>query len=158
MKSGDNTFSVEKPEESSGFLLWQVTNLWQREIKKALEAYGLTHSQFVLLASIHWLALNKQDVTQIVLSAHTKIDPMTTSTVLRTLQRKGFIQRHEHLTDTRAKTVALTEDGIKMIKNAVITVEKFDRDFFSLLGDKTTELNKNLSILLDYKEKLKIEV
>jgi len=158
MKSGDNTFSVEKPEESSGFLLWQVTNLWQREIKKALEAYGLTHSQFVLLASIHWLALNKQDVTQIVLSAHTKIDPMTTSTVLRTLQRKGFIQRHEHLTDTRAKTVALTEDGIKMIKNAVITVEKFDRDFFSLLGDKTTELNKNLLILLDYKEKLKIEV
>jgi len=158
MKSDDNTFSVEKPEESSGFLLWQVTNLWQREIKKALEAYGLTHSQFVLLASIHWLALNKQDVTQIVLSAHTKIDPMTTSTVLRTLQRKGFIQRHEHLTDTRAKTVALTEDGIKMIKNAVITVEKFDRDFFSLLGDKTTELNKNLLILLDYKEKLKIEV
>jgi len=34
MKLGDNTFSIEKPEESSGFLLWQVTNLWQREIKK----------------------------------------------------------------------------------------------------------------------------
>ncbi len=43
MKSADNIFSVKKPEESSGFLLWQVTNLWQREIKKALEQYGLTH-------------------------------------------------------------------------------------------------------------------
>lgn len=152
MKSEDNTFSIEKPEESTGFLLWQVTNLWQREMKKALEAYGITHSQFVLLASIHWLALDKQNVTQILLSNHTKIDPMTTSTVLRTLQRKGFIQRHEHLTDTRAKTVDLTEDGIKIIKNAVITVEKFDREFFSLLGDKTTELNRNLLILLDYKK------
>ena len=34
MKSNDKIFSVETPEESSGFLLWQVTNLWQREIKK----------------------------------------------------------------------------------------------------------------------------
>lgn len=82
MKQTDNTFSVDKAEESSGFLLWQVTNLWQRAIKKALEEYGLTHSQYVLLASIHWLTLHKQEVTQIVLSAHTKIDPMTTSTVL----------------------------------------------------------------------------
>ena len=156
MKSTENTFSVEKPEESIGFLLWQVTNLWQREIKKALEAYGLTHSQFVLLASIHWLTLDKQNVTQILLSNHTKIDPMTTSTVLRTLQRKGFIQRHEHSADTRAKTVALTEDGIKIIKNAVVTVEKFDSDFFSLLGDKTIELSENLLVLLDFKEKTKV--
>lgn len=151
MKSADNTFSVEKPEESSGFLLWQVTNLWQREIKKALEQYGLTHSQFVLMASIHWLTIHKQEVTQIVLSAHTKIDPMTTSTVLRTLQQKGFLQRQEHLTDTRAKTVDLTAEGKKIIKKAVVTVEKFDKEFFSLLGNKTKELNKNLMILLGQK-------
>lgn len=147
-KSADNTFSVEKPEESSGFLLWQVTNLWQRQIKKALEPYGLTHSQFVLLASIHWLSLHQQEVTQILLSNHTKIDPMTTSTVLRTLQQKGFIQRQEHQTDTRAKTVGLTEEGKEIIKKAVITVEKFDTEFFSILGTKTTELNKNLITLL----------
>jgi DNA-binding MarR family transcriptional regulator len=150
-KSTDNTFSVEKPEESSGFLLWQVTNLWQREIKKALEQYGLTHSQFVLLASIHWITLHKQEVTQVILSNHTKIDPMTTSTVLRTLQQKGFIQRQEHLTDTRAKTVALTEEGKKLIKKAVVTVEKFDTEFFSVLGNKTTELNQNLLTLLGQK-------
>lgn len=148
MKSNDNTFSVEKSEESSGFLLWQVTNLWQREIKKALEQYGLTHSQFVLMASIHWLTLHKQEVTQVVLSSHTKIDPMTTSTVLRTLQAKGLLQRQEHLTDTRAKTVGLTEEGKKIIKKAVVTVEKFDSEFFSLLGNKTNELNKYLLTLL----------
>ena len=57
MKKSD--FIFEKPEESTGFLLWQVTNLWQREIKKALEKYGLTHSQFVLIASMYWLELEK---------------------------------------------------------------------------------------------------
>lgn len=149
MKSTDNTFSVEKPEESSGFLLWQVTNLWQREIKKALEQYGITHSQFVLMASIHWLTLHQQEVTQIVLSAHTKIDPMTTSTVLRTLQQKKFIQRQEHATDTRAKLVQLTEEGKIIIKKAVVTVETFDKEFFSI--SNTSELNKNLLILLGQK-------
>jgi DNA-binding MarR family transcriptional regulator len=151
MKQTDNTFSVEKAEESTGFLLWQVTNLWQREIRKALEQYGLTHSQFVLLASIHWLTLHKQEVTQVVLSNHTKIDPMTTSTVLRTLQQKKLIQRQEHLTDTRAKTVELTAEGKKIIKKAVITVEKFDTEFFSLPGNKTAELNKDLLTLLKQK-------
>ena len=151
MKSADNTFSVGKAEESSGFLLWQVTNLWQREIKKALKEFGLTHSQYVLLASIHWLTLHNQEVTQVVLSNHTKIDPMSTSTVLRTLQQKEFLQRKEHLTDTRAKTVGLTEEGVKIIKMAVVAVEKFDKDFFSLLGNKTTELNNNLIVLLGQK-------
>jgi len=148
MNLEENTFSVDKPEESSGFLLWQVTNLWQREIKKALEEFGITHSQFVLMASIHWLTLQKQEVTQVVLSNHTKIDTMTTSTVLRTLQQKGFVQRQEHRIDTRAKVVLLTPDGIEITKKAVIAVENFDTQFFSVLGKKTKELNANLLTLL----------
>jgi len=148
MKNNDNTFSFEKAEDSSGFLLWQVTNLWQREIKKALEKYDLTHSQYVLMASTHWLALNNQDVTQVLLSSHTKIDPMTTSTVLRTLQTKGLLKRQEHITDTRAKTVGLTDNGKKIIKQAVKTVEAFDKDFFSAIGSKTNTFNSQLLALL----------
>ena len=148
MKSPDNTFSFESAEDSSGFLLWQVTNLWQREIRKALEKYDLTHSQYVLMASIHWLTLHHQEVTQVILSSHTKIDPMTTSTVLRTLQSKNLLQRQEHATDTRAKTVALTEEGKKIIKQAIKTVEKFDADFFQPLAEKTSDFNKKLLLLL----------
>lgn len=147
-KSEDSSFSVKKAEDSSGFLLWQVTNLWQREIKKALEPFDLTHSQFVLMASIHWLTLHKQEVTQVLLSSHTKIDPMTTSTVLRTLQAKGLLQRQEHLTDTRAKTVVLTESGKKIIQPAIKAVETFDKIFFSTLGDKTQKFNEQLLTLL----------
>jgi DNA-binding MarR family transcriptional regulator len=150
-KSDDNTFSVEKAEDSSGFLLWQVTNLWQREIKKALEEHHITHSQFVLMASIHWLTLHKQEVTQIILSVNTKIDPMTTSTVLRTLQQKSLITRQEHATDTRAKVVVLTDLGKEIIKKAIVTVEDFDRKFFSAFGVETKVLNQNLIALLEQK-------
>ncbi|MBV8325240.1 MarR family transcriptional regulator [Chryseobacterium sp.] len=148
MSSKDNTFSVEKAEDSSGFLLWQVTNLWQREIKKILLPFDLTHSQFVILASIHWLTIQKADVTQIILSHHTKIDPMTTSQVVRTLQKKELISRQEHKTDTRAKTIEITEKGKKTIKKAVIAVEKFDQDFFALLQTSQNTFNQNLQILL----------
>jgi MarR family transcriptional regulator, organic hydroperoxide resistance regulator len=148
MTSVKNVFSVAKAEDSTGFLLWQVTNLWQREIKKALEPQGLTHSQFVLMASIHWLTLHNEEVTQIVLSAHTKIDPMTTSTVLRTLQQKGFVQRQEHLTDTRAKTVALTKEGKMIINDAILIVESFDKEFFASLGLELNNFNEKLMVLL----------
>jgi MarR family transcriptional regulator, organic hydroperoxide resistance regulator len=151
MKANEKTFNVETPEESSGFLLWQVTNLWQREIKKALEAFDLTHSQFVLLASTLWLTQQNKSITQIVLSNHTKIDPMTTSTVLQTLQKKGLIQRQEHSTDTRAKTVDLTHAGVEIAKVAVKTVEKFDHDFFCILGNNTSDFNKKLYLLLTKK-------
>jgi DNA-binding MarR family transcriptional regulator len=144
-------FSFDNIEESTGFLLWQVTNLWQREIKKALEKFELTHSQFVLLASILWLSLDKQNVTQVLLSNHTKIDPMTTSTVLRTLQTKGLIKRQEHEADTRAKTVELTENGLKNIKQALKTVEHFDKQFFSSLDKHTKDFNNKLTTLLENK-------
>lgn len=147
----DNTFSVQKAEDSSGFLLWQVTNLWQREIKKALLPFDLTHSQFVILASTHWLILQKAEVTQIILSNNTKIDPMTTSQVLRALQKKEFISRKEHITDTRAKTIEITETGKKIIKKAVIAVENFDREFFSKLETAPQEFNQNLLSLLKHK-------
>jgi MarR family transcriptional regulator, organic hydroperoxide resistance regulator len=151
MKQDDNTFSFDNAEDSSGFLLWQVTNLWQREIKKAWEEQDLTHSQCGLLASTHWLTLQNKNVTQVLLSVHTKIDPMTTSTVLRTLQAKGLLKRQEHSTDTRAKTVMLTDAGKQVIKQAVIAVEDFDKRFFSSLGSDAGAFNKKLLKLLSYK-------
>ncbi|TGL56423.1 MarR family transcriptional regulator [Leptospira ognonensis] len=144
--SGD--FSVEKAEDSSGFLLWQVTSLWQREIRNTLEPLALTHSQFVLLASILWLSLQQKEVTQVLLSDHTKIDPMTTSTVIRTLMQKGYVDRREHSTDTRAKSVRLTTGGEKITKVAIKKIESFDHDFFSVLGPAKQDLNLKLQMLL----------
>ena len=147
MKERGRDFGFARAEDSTGFLLWQVTNLWQREIKKALEPYGLTHAQFVLLASIHWLNGQQGDVTQVVLAAHTRMDPMTTSTVLRTLQTKDLIQRHEHATDTRAKMVALTSGGLRVTQQAIQTVEKFDQTFFGSLGPQQEGFDHQLRAL-----------
>ena len=55
MTSQPSIFNL-KAEESSGLLLWQVSMLWQRGIKKVLQPFDLTHPQFVLLASAQWFA------------------------------------------------------------------------------------------------------
>ncbi|MDR1182137.1 MAG: MarR family transcriptional regulator [Bacteroidales bacterium] len=149
MKNRDNTFSVQKAEDSSGFLLWQVTTLWQRRIRDALVQYDLTHSQYVLMASLHWLTLHNREVTQIVLSRHSKIDPMTTSSVLKTLLKKGFVSRQEHATDTRAKTINITDEGKEIVKKAVVTVETIDREFFALLDNRISVFNECLFALIE---------
>jgi len=149
MKRKNKPFNVDNAEDSTGFLIWQLTSVWQRSVKIELEAYDLTHSQFVVLASAHWLTLQLQDVTQIALSHHTKIDPMTISGVLKKLTHKKLITRIEHPTDTRAKTVLLTKKGQEIVKKAIATVEKFDKDFFSKLKSGLPSFNKSLVKLLD---------
>jgi len=41
-------------EDSPGLLLWQTTIFWQRMIKKALEPYGISHAQFVIMVILLW--------------------------------------------------------------------------------------------------------
>ena len=147
MSKKDFQFSI--PEESPGFLLWQVTNLWQREIKLALTDFELTHAQFVLLASLHWHIKNKQSVTQAMLSKHTHVDQMTTSTVLRTLQSKGLIRRTESDKDTRAKAVEITTAGKRIIVPAINAVEEFDKRFFKTLEKQANKFNTSLLELIE---------
>ena len=143
-----NPFSVKKSNEATGFLLWQVHNYWQREIKKCLIDLDLTHTQFVILASAYWLILHQDLVTQTQVANHANTDVMMTSNILRTLEKKKMVIRKEHQTDTRAKTVTLTDAGIDVLTKAVKKVETFDRDFFGKL-ENTANFNAELLQLLD---------
>ena len=147
MTSQHSIFSL-RAEESSGLLLWQVSILWQRGIKKVLQPFDLTRPQFVLLASAQWLAQQEKEITQVSLANFTKIDPMTTSQVVRALQSKDLITREEHKTDTRAKVVAITDKGAELISQAVAKVEAFDDEFFSILENEQLSFNAQLHKLL----------
>ena len=79
------------PEESPGFLLWQVSTRWRREVEAALSPLGLTHPQFVLLASILWLNRAGSEVTQIELARHAGTDiTMTSQVAASKLPPPGF--------------------------------------------------------------------
>jgi DNA-binding MarR family transcriptional regulator len=117
---------IEQPEESPGFLLWHVTLRWQREVAAALKPLGLTHVQFVLLASTWWLNTHAQQPNQTVLSAHAGIDVKMTSQVIRALEQKGLLTREVDAEDTRARRLVVTEAGTALAPRAIDAVEAVD--------------------------------
>jgi DNA-binding MarR family transcriptional regulator len=148
----DEVFQFEDANDSPGFSLWQVSSLWQRRINAGLRPFGLTHAQFVLLASLTWLADSDKPLTQAELASHAKMDVMMTSNVLRTLEEKGLVRRDPHPTDTRAKSLAVTEQGRELVAQAVCVVENIDHDFFSKLGADMGNFNRNLLALISENE------
>ena len=141
-------FHFKSPNDSPGYLLGQLTMLWQRKQKRVLDPLDLTQTQFVLLAALGWLSKKNKAVTQVDIANQSNADRMMVSKVLRTLQEKGFVTRQEHATDTRAKTIQLTTSGEIILQKAIIEVENADLEFFGTLDSKLSSFNKNMVQLI----------
>jgi DNA-binding MarR family transcriptional regulator len=127
-------FGFDNAEDSPGFLLWQTTMIWQRQIKKALECYGIPHAQFVILATLMWFKAHDYEATQVSIVNWTKLDKMTVSKSLKKLAALKLVHRIEHKTDTRAKSVTLTDKGKVMAGKLVPIVEGIDSRFFGKIS------------------------
>ena len=146
-------FHFKRPEDSPGYLLGQLTMLWQRKQKRVLDPLDLTHTQFQLLCALAWLSRESNQVTQVEIANQSNADRMMVSKVLRTLEEKKFITRQEHPTDTRAKTIKLTTEGEIVLQKAIISVETADLDFFNKLGTDLTTFNSTMVSLVEQNTK-----
>jgi DNA-binding MarR family transcriptional regulator len=119
------------PNNSPGYLLWHATLRWQRGIAQALAPLDLTHVQFVLLACTWWLNEQGERPTQVGLAAQAGTDIKMTSQVLRSLERKGLIEREVDAADTRARRLRVTRLGGRLAPRAIAVVEQVDAQFFA---------------------------
>ncbi len=115
---------------SPGFVLWRISNLWQRSQRETLDPLDLTPAQFALLQSVVELAANDELVNQKRLADHAKTDPMMTSQVVRTLEGKGLLRRSKHPSDKRAVSLTLTTKGSRTLEKASAAVNVVDARFF----------------------------
>ena len=139
-----------KPDEDDfGFLLWSIMRLWQRERQKYLDKFNTTVSQMELLGGVYYLNRVQGEITQIVLSQQTGIDPMTTSTILRNLEKKGLVIRKPSKTDTRARIVESTEKGDTLLFSIVEDMRKAQDKVLKNINQEIVkdELKKLLSEL-----------
>jgi DNA-binding MarR family transcriptional regulator len=125
------------PGESPGFLLWRVTLRWQRVMAAALRPLGLTHVQFVLLASAWWLTeVARETPSQRRLAEHAATDPMMTSQVLRSLEARRLVTRVVDPAESRARLLGVTPAGQDLARRAIALVEAADAEFFAPAGPR----------------------
>jgi DNA-binding MarR family transcriptional regulator len=118
------------PAASPGFLLWHLTLRWQRAIAAVLAPLDLTHVQFVLLACAWWLETHGHVPNQRELARQAGTDVKMTSQVVRRLEGKGLLRREVDRADSRARRLALTPAGTRLVKRAIAAVERVDEEFF----------------------------
>ena len=134
-------------EGSTGLLFIRVYNKWHTLIKKELRKLGITHPQFVLLTTLNYLSQSDDYVTQASIAKMADMDVMSTSQIIKGLEKKGYLKRTVNPNDSRANAVVLLEKGHEMVKVALPIVEKTDQIFFGVLQEKENDFRQFLKIM-----------
>ncbi|MHB8357102.1 MAG: MarR family winged helix-turn-helix transcriptional regulator [Vulcanimicrobiaceae bacterium] len=139
-------FKHDRADDSPGFLLWKLITLWQGKLALVFDEFGITQTQYAILASLRWFEQQHEPPVQARLVEHTKIDKMTLSKAIRRLEEDGLVHRRSSTTDTRAMQVRFTAAGRRLIGRAIVAVERADDEFFSCLTERRLESYKALTV------------
>lgn len=126
-------FSIAEAQQLPGPLLWHASKLWQHKLNLALKPLRLSSTNAVILSNLLHLTLEKKAANQVVLARLSGVDPMTTSTAIRALERKGYIDRVTDRTDKRAMQLQLTSLGEQAAHKALEVIAHTHVQFFSPL-------------------------
>jgi len=144
-KPDPSPFKYENADDSAGFLLWKITSLWQRKLTEVMSEFGITQTQYAILASLKWFEEKKLPTTQAHLVEHAKIDKMTISKAIRRLEESGLVLRHSSASDSRATNVRFSTAGKKLVNKAIVAIENADEEFFSCLSENQLSAYKSLT-------------
>lgn len=137
------------PHRSFGYRLWMLRHAWTRRLEAVLQATDLTHMQFFLLRVTEHVASLGEVPSQSRLADAMYVDRMTVSKVLRNLEAKGLLVRAVHPHDPRANSVALTEAGALLLRQAkLLAMTEQDRFFGRLGAARKAEFSAMLDELL----------
>jgi DNA-binding MarR family transcriptional regulator len=139
-------------ETIPGFLLWQVSKLWQRHLTLALRDLKLPSTQAVILANVLRFTEEGRPATQAGLAEVAKVDRMTASQSLQSLELKGYVTRQTSPGDRRANRVLLTTEGRRVALEAIRRFAATHTAFFSPLAGETKVVVSYLQQLIHANE------
>jgi DNA-binding MarR family transcriptional regulator len=139
-------------QATAGSLVWRLMLKWRAAVERALAPVGLTHAQYVLLASLRGLTWHGHRPSQRELADFAGLEPVFVSKLIRALERSGLVERATHPADPRAVQLRLTEHGVTVIDGAVTTVRRLQdelaRPLGGVSGRRYRELIDTLRLLL----------
>ncbi|HEY8389934.1 MAG TPA: MarR family transcriptional regulator [Clostridia bacterium] len=117
-------------------LIKKINGLLFRQFNESCQKYGLTGKQFMLLNYLYQNQSNENDIfSQKEVEQEFQVRRSTVSSILHTLEKKGFIYRSVDASDQRKKVLILTDKAKEIIK--VAKAEKLHNDniLFSVLKE-----------------------
>jgi DNA-binding MarR family transcriptional regulator len=140
-------------DATPGHLVWRLSMKWRVAVDRALAPRGLTHAQYVMLASLYGLERDGRVPSQRELADHTGLEALYVSKLARSLDADGLIQRTRDAVDTRTMRLELTAKGRETIEPAIAEVAALLDKLLAPLGGRrgarTKGFVRDLTELLD---------
>jgi DNA-binding MarR family transcriptional regulator len=140
-------FDHQTPQQSVGFQFWKLHVQWQKSVNGALAPHHITHTQFVMIASIAWFEEQGLSPSQAEVGKLMNLEKMTFSKAVRQLEDHGFVTRQKSKKDARKRCLSLTPKALATIPQAMQDVEAVDKAIFGALGEHQQTFNKILLML-----------
>jgi MarR family transcriptional regulator, organic hydroperoxide resistance regulator len=138
---------------TAGYLVWRLSIKWRVAVDRALAPLGLTHAQYVVLASLFGMQRAGLRPSQRELADHTGLEALYISKLVRALEADGLIERARDPRDSRTVRLALTDLGAKTVRPALGTVQDLlDRLLAPLggqAGPRAAAFTRDLTTLLN---------
>ncbi|MER7244934.1 MarR family transcriptional regulator [Kribbella sp. NPDC000426] len=140
-------------EATAGHLVWRLAMRWRVAVDRALGPRGLTHAQYVMLASLYGLEREGRVPSQRELADHTGLEALYVSKLVRSLDADGLVRRTRDAKDTRTMRLELTSKGRETIEPAIAEVAALLDKLLAPLGGRrgarTKSFVRDLTELLD---------
>ncbi|MEO3751029.1 MarR family transcriptional regulator [Streptomyces sp. B6B3] len=138
---------------TAGFLVWRLSMKWRVAVDRAVAPLGLTHAQYVVMASLYGMSRSGLRPSQRRLADQTGLEPLYVSKLARALESAGLLTRTRDPKDPRAVQLALTEQGRDVVRRAIGVVQDLLDQLLAPLGGqdspRTRQFKQELVTLLD---------
>ena len=146
-----------EPDDSLGYLLHQLASLWRRQMNARLAEIGLTHTQFIFLIGLAWLAQDGAEITQKDLGHYHKASRALTSRVVRLLERNGLVVQTIKSDDARARKLTITKEGTRRLKLALPVLDRTEDVFLAEHPALKQRIKRDLRAALLHENKRQLQ-
>ena len=126
------------------FPLYACSKEVVRRYKPFLDEIDLTYTQYIAMM-VMW---EHEEITVKKLGEYLFLDSGTLTPVLKTLEKKGYVERQRSKEDERNLIVKLTDDGRKL-KESAVSVPAGMAQCVNLSREDAAELYRILHLMLD---------
>ena len=127
--------TIPDPTTHEGFKLWKKSNEWRKQVNEILKPFQLNQTDLFHLVILIWLQYSKTEVTQISLSNYVGTEVMSTSKIVRKLEKLKLIQRQTGK-DPRSFALTVTQAGKELAVITAPILRDVEASFFGMSTKK----------------------